>query len=85
MTSPHSGMRMFLYEFDAKTPESEAGSYVQMAAAAIRSAIAASARLPVASGKDGLLYEALASLERWEGARCPSPRATVAGASSSPP
>ena len=34
--------------------------------------VAASARLPMASGKDGLLYEALASLERWEGARCPS-------------
>lgn len=72
MTSLHSGMRTHLYEIDARTPESEAESYVQMAAAAIRSAIASSARLPVASAKDGLLYEALASLERWEGARCPS-------------
>ena len=66
MTSLHSDMRMFLFEFDAKTPESEAESYVRIAQAAIRSAISAEARLPVSSERAGHLYEALADLERWE-------------------
>ena len=66
MNSVHSDMRMFLYEFDAKTPESEAESYVRMAGAAIRSAIRAEAGLPVSSKRAGHLYEALADLERWE-------------------
>ena len=63
-TSQMEARPMVACEPNAKTPVSEA--YVRMAEAAIRSAISAEARLPMSPKRVDYLFEALASLERWE-------------------